>query len=67
MIKRFAFATIFGFAIVIIMITITPIAVVAQQHQINSNSQDTNPLSLESIFKLVENSVLQITTKTQIQ
>ena len=76
--KRFAFATAIVFAIAI-MITIPfnrfilpSTVVVAQQQQINSNtssSQSTNssspnPLSLNTIFKQVENSVVQITSKT---
>ena len=76
MIKRFAFATGVLFVVAIIMVTstsrdiLTPTAVVAQQQQINSNtssSQSTNssnPLPLKTIFKQVENSVVQITSKT---
>jgi S1-C subfamily serine protease len=78
MIKRFAFATGILFVVAIIMVTspfnriiLTPTAVVAQTQQINSNtssSQSTNsssnPLSLNSIFKQVENSVVRLTSKT---
>jgi S1-C subfamily serine protease len=74
-IKRFAFATAILFVVAIIMVTstfnrviITPTAVVAQTQQINSPSQGTNsssnPLSLNSIFKQVDNSVVRITNKT---
>ncbi|HET8688943.1 MAG TPA: trypsin-like peptidase domain-containing protein, partial [Methanosarcina sp.] len=74
--KRFAFATAIVFAVAIIMITIPfngfilPPTAVAQQQQINSStpsSQSTNssanPLPLKTIFKQVENSVVQITSK----
>ncbi|MGB6530027.1 MAG: trypsin-like peptidase domain-containing protein [Candidatus Nitrosopolaris sp.] len=71
--KRFAVATALLFAVAI-MITILfngfilPSTAVAQQQQLNSPSQGTasssNPLSLNSIFKQVENSVVQITSKT---
>ncbi len=74
MIKRFAFATTILFVVTIIIVTspfnrviLTPTAVIAQTQQINSPSQGTNssnPLSLNSIFKQVENSVVQITSKT---
>ena len=76
--KRFAFVTAIVFVIAIMITTIpfnrfilSSTAVVAQQ-QINSNtssSQSTNsssspsPLSLKTIFKQVENSVVQITSK----
>jgi S1-C subfamily serine protease len=64
--KRFASATAILFTLAI-MITI-PSTAVAQQQRINSPSQGTdsssNPLSLNSIFKQVENSVVQITSKT---
>ena len=75
--KRFVFATAIVFAVAI-MITIpfnrfvfTSPAVAAQQQQINSstsssqsnNSSSSNPLSLKTIFKQVENSVVQITSK----
>ena len=69
--KRFAFAAAIVFAVVIIMITIPfnsfilPSTAVAQQQQISSNtsSSSPNPLSLKTIFKQVENSVVQITSK----
>jgi S1-C subfamily serine protease len=73
--NRFAVATAVVFAVAI-MITIPfkgfilPSSAVAQQQQLNSNnssSQSTNsssnPLSLNTIFKQVENSVVQITSK----
>ena len=79
MITRFAFATAIVFAVVIMIIIpfdgpfILPSTVVAQQQRINSNtssSQSTNSssnsLSLNSIFKQVENSVVQITSKIPI-
>jgi S1-C subfamily serine protease len=66
--KRFAFAIAIGFAVAI-MITI-PSTTVAQQQQINSNTSSSlttnsspNPLSLNTIFKQVDNSVVQITSK----
>jgi S1-C subfamily serine protease len=73
--KRFAFATAIIFVVAIIMITlnsfILPSTAVAQQQRVNSNtssSQGTNsssnPLSLNTIFEQVENSVVQITSKT---
>ncbi|HXX95621.1 MAG TPA: trypsin-like peptidase domain-containing protein [Candidatus Bathyarchaeia archaeon] len=67
--KRFVFATAVLIAVAI-MITIPfngfilPSTAVAQQERINSPSQSTNPLSLNTIFKQVENSVVQITSKT---
>ena len=79
MIKRFAFASGILFAVAIIMVTstfnrviLTPTTAVAQTQRINSNtsssqstnSSSSNPLSLNSIFKQVENSVVQITSKT---
>ena len=80
MIKRFAFATAILFVVAIIMVTstfnrviLTPTTAVAQTQRINSNtsfsqstnfSSPSNPLSLNSIFKQVENSVVQITSKT---
>src|SRR5215813_4759086 len=76
MIKRFAFASGILFALAIIMVTstfnrviLTPTTVVAQQQQINSpsqrtNSSSSNPLSLNTIFKQVDNSVVRITSKT---
>jgi S1-C subfamily serine protease len=73
--NRFAVATAVVFAVAI-MITIPfkgfilPSTAVAQQQQLNSNassSQGTNsssnPLSLNTIFKQTENSVVQITSK----
>ena len=67
--KRFAF----GFAVAIVPFNgfILPSTAVAQQQQINSstsssqstNSSSANPLSLKTIFKQVENSVVQITSK----
>jgi S1-C subfamily serine protease len=69
LIRRFAFATGILFVVAIIMVT-SPFdtAVVAQTQQINSPSQGTNssssnPLPLKTIFKQVENSVVQITSK----
>jgi S1-C subfamily serine protease len=75
MIKRFAFATGILFVVAIIMVSpfnrliLTPTAVVAQTQQINSsslgtNSSSSNPLSLNTIFKQTENSVVNITSKT---
>jgi S1-C subfamily serine protease len=77
MIKRFAFATAILFVVAIIMVTstfntviLTPTTVVAQTQQLNSPSQGTNsssssnPLTLNSILKQVDNSVVQITSKT---
>ena len=74
--NRFAVVTAVVFAVAI-MITIlyggfivTPTSVAAQTQQMNSNtssSQNTNssnPLTLNSIFKQVNNSVVQITSKT---
>ncbi|MGA9150192.1 MAG: trypsin-like peptidase domain-containing protein [Candidatus Nitrosopolaris sp.] len=69
--KRFEFATAIVFAVAIIMITI-PTAVVAQTQEINSNTSSSqatnssNPLPLKTIFKQVENSVVQITSKIPI-
>ncbi|HXX99062.1 MAG TPA: S1C family serine protease [Candidatus Bathyarchaeia archaeon] len=75
--KRFVIAKPIVFA-VSMMITIPfdgfilPSAAIAQQQEINSNTSSSptttsssNTLSLNSIFKQVENSVVQITTKTQ--
>jgi S1-C subfamily serine protease len=63
--KEIAFAT----AVVFVVIAVTTTAV-AQKQQINSNTQSSesanssaNPLSLRTIFKQVENSVVQITSK----
>jgi S1-C subfamily serine protease len=73
--KRFAFATAVVFAVAIMIIIpfdgfILPSTAVAQQQRINSPSQgnnpSSNPLSFNSIFKKVENSVVQITSKTPI-
>src|SRR5215469_14432621 len=80
MIKRFAFATAIVFVVAIIMATstfnrviLTPATAVAQTQRINSNtsfsqstnsSSSSNPLSINSIFKQVENSVVQLTSKT---
>ena len=76
MIKRFAFASANLFVVVaIIMVTstfnmviLTPTTVVAQTQQLNSPSQgatsSSNPLSLNTIFKQVDNSVVRITSKT---
>ena len=64
--KRFAFATAIIVFAVVIIITIPSTAVAQQQQQINSNtssSQSANPLSLNTIFKQVEKSVVQITSK----
>ncbi|MFZ0222883.1 MAG: S1C family serine protease, partial [Candidatus Nitrosopolaris sp.] len=75
MIKRFAFAIAIVFAVAI-MITIPfngvlPSTTVAQTQQINSNTSSSqsansssNPLSLNTIFKQTENSVVNITSKT---
>jgi S1-C subfamily serine protease len=68
--KQFAFSTAIVFAAVLIMIAV-PSTAVAQKQQINSNtssSQSTNSssynaLPLKTIFKQVENSVVQITSK----
>ncbi|MGA9153156.1 MAG: trypsin-like peptidase domain-containing protein [Candidatus Nitrosopolaris sp.] len=72
MMKGFAVATAILFAVAIIITIsfdgfILPSTAVAQQQQINSPSQDTNssnPLSLKTIFKRTENSVVRITSKT---
>src|SRR5215831_5877006 len=77
--KRFAFAITIVFAVAIIMITIPfnrfilpSTAAGQQQQQQNPNilspqssdpSPSPNPLSLRTIFKQVENSVVQITSK----
>src|SRR5215831_10596273 len=75
--NRFAVGTAVVFAVAI-MITIpyggyTPTSVAAQTQQMNSNtsssqgtpsSSSSNPLTLNSIFKQVNNSVVQITSKT---
>jgi S1-C subfamily serine protease len=69
--KRFAYATAVVSAVVIIMITLPSTAAVAQQQQIYSNTSSSqsansssNPLPLRTIFKQVENSVVQITSET---
>jgi S1-C subfamily serine protease len=63
--RKNAFTTALVFAVAIITI---PSTAIAQQQQLNSSSQGTisssNPLSLHTIFKQVENSVVQITSKT---
>jgi S1-C subfamily serine protease len=71
--KRFEVATAIVFAVAIIMIIVPSPAVAAQQQQINSNTSSfqssdssSNPLPLKTIFKQVENSVVQITSKIQI-
>src|SRR5215467_11960792 len=71
--KRFAFVTAIVFVgLIIIPLNglILPSTAVALQQKINSNtpsSQSTNsssnPLSLRTIFKQLENSVVQITSK----
>ena len=74
--KRIAFATAVVFAVAI-MITSTfnvfipiPVPVVAQTQPINTTSpsqgtnSSSNPLSLNTIFKQTENSVVNITSKT---
>ena len=74
--KRFAFATAIVFAVAIIMIAIPfnsfilPSTAIAQQQQINSNTSSSlttnsspNPLSLNTIYKQVRDSVVQITSK----
>src|SRR5215469_6912190 len=73
--NRFAVGTAVVFAVTVtIMIMIpysgsilTPTPVAAQTQQMFSNtspSQGTNPLTLNSIFKQVNNSIVQITSKT---
>jgi S1-C subfamily serine protease len=70
--KRFVFATVIVFAVAIMIIIpfngfILPSTAVAQQQQINSStnssSSSPNPLPLRTLFKQVENSVVQITSK----
>jgi len=72
--KRFTFATAIVFAgLIIIPLNglILPSTAVALQQKINSNtpssqstnSSSSNPLSLRTIFKQLENSVVQITSK----
>jgi S1-C subfamily serine protease len=69
--KRFAVATAVVFVVAIMIIIpfnglILPSTAVAQQQRINStsSSQGTDPLSLNTIFKQTENSVVNITSKT---
>src|SRR5215467_13711377 len=74
--NQFAVGTAAVFAVAIMIMIpysgfiLTPTSVAAQQQQMNSNtssSQGTNssnPLTLNSIFKQVNNSVVQITSKT---
>jgi S1-C subfamily serine protease len=71
--KRFAFATILFAELIIIPLNglILPPTAVAQQQRISSNtsssqsttSSSSNPLSLRTMFKQLENSVVQITSK----
>jgi putative serine protease PepD len=71
--KRFAFATAIVFAgLIIIPLNglILPPTAIALQQEINSNtssqstnSSSSNPLSLRTMFKQLENSVVQITSK----
>ena len=73
--KRFAFATAIVFTVAIIMVTstlnrVTLTPTVAQTQQINSNTSSlgtnssSSPLSLNTIFKQTENSVVNITSET---
>jgi S1-C subfamily serine protease len=71
--NRFAVGTAVVFAVAIMIMIpysgfiLTPIAAAAQTQQMFSNtspSQGTNPLTLNSIFKQVNNSVVQITSKS---
>src|SRR5215471_5046883 len=75
--NRFAVGTAVVFALAIMIMIphsgfiLTPTAIAAQTQQMNSNTssstsplQGTNPLTLNSIFKQVNNSVVQITSKT---
>ena len=76
--KRIEFTTAILFVAIIIVtstfnrVILTPTTAVAQTQRINSNtsssqstnSSSSNPLSLNSIFRQVENSVVQITSKT---
>ena len=78
--KRFAFATAILFAVAIMITTIpfnrfvlASTAVVAQKQiksntssSLTTNSSSTNALPLKTIFKQVENSVVQITSKMPI-
>jgi S1-C subfamily serine protease len=69
--KRYALATaiaVAGLIIIPLNGLILPSTAVAQQQQINSNtsssqSTSSNPLSLRTIFKQLQNSVVQITSK----
>ncbi|HYA82527.1 MAG TPA: trypsin-like peptidase domain-containing protein [Candidatus Bathyarchaeia archaeon] len=69
--KRFAFATAVVFAIAIITTIafngVLQSTTLAQQQRINTNTSSfqstSNPLPLKTIFKQVENSVVQITSK----
>jgi serine protease Do len=71
--KRFAFATaivVAGLIIITLNGLILPPTAVAQQQRINSNtssqstnSSSSNPLSLRTMFKQLQNSVVQITSK----
>ena len=72
--KQFAVAVVFAVAIMMTIPLdgfILPSIAVAQQQQLNSNTSSSrtttsssNPLSLNTIFKQVDNSVVQITSKT---
>jgi S1-C subfamily serine protease len=77
--RRFAFATAILFVVAIIIITIpfngfilSSTTALAKEQQINPNtssqgtnsSSSSNHLSLNTIFKQAENSVVQITSKT---
>src|SRR5215470_2616487 len=70
--KRIAFATAIIFAAAIFTIIpfkgVLPSTAVAQQQRINSDTSSpqstSNPLPLKTMFKEVENSVVQITSKT---
>jgi len=70
--KRIEFATAIIFAAAIFTIIpfkgVLPSTAVAQQQRINSDTSSpqstSNPLPLKTIFKQVENSVVQITSKT---
>ena len=74
--KRFVFATAIVFAgLIIIPLNGLPSTAVALQQRINSNtssslgtnsSSSSNPLSLNTIFKQTENSVVNITSKAPI-
>jgi S1-C subfamily serine protease len=71
--KQFAFAiaTVFSVAIITTIpfnkFILPPTAAVVQQQQINSSTPSSpNPLPLKTIFKQVENSVVQITSKIRV-